>query len=255
MGKIRKYGLIGYPLSYSFSPAYFAEKFRQLKIEDADYKAYPLEHISEVEKLIEDGISGFNVTIPYKQQIIPFLDGISDDAKAIGAVNTVKIENGKLIGFNTDVYGLENSLYNLLDGACVDNALILGTGGASKAAQYVLAKMGIDYQLVSRNEEYLTYGQLDRDIISSHKLLINTTPLGTSPDIMSCPNIPYQFLNDSHFVFDLIYNPEKSLFLTQAEKQGASILNGLPMLYDQAEKAWEIWNTDRINDRAKSSMA
>ena len=236
--------MIGYPLSYSFSPAYFAEKFKNNAIVDATYESYPLEQISDVEKLIEQNIDGFNVTIPYKEQIIAYLDEISDAARAVGAVNTVKIVDGILTGYNTDVYGLENSIYALLNGSCVEHALILGTGGASKAAQYVLDQMGIEYKLVSRNHKYLTYDQLDETVMIQSKLIINTTPLGTSPDIDSCPNIPYQFLDDSHFVFDLVYNPEKSLFLTQAENQGASILNGLSMLYDQAEKAWDIWNED-----------
>ena len=244
MIRIRKYGLIGFPLSYSFSPAYFAKKFKNEDIIDAEYQAYPLERIDDVQKLLEKDIDGFNVTIPYKEQIINFLDEISDAAKYIGAVNTVKVVEGKLKGFNTDVYGLENSLYKLLDGACVDHALILGTGGAAKAAQYVLTQMGIGYKLVSRSDKYLTYNQLDMGIIEQYKLIINTTPLGTSPDIDTCPNIPYKLLNESHFAFDLVYNPEKSLFLTQAEQQGASILNGLSMLYDQADKAWEIWNMD-----------
>lgn len=246
--RIRKYGLIGYPLSYSFSPAYFAEKFKNESIVDADYQAYPLARIEDIDKLLSNDIDGFNVTIPYKEQILNYLDEVSEAAKAIGAVNTVKIVDGKLKGYNTDVYGLQNSLYTLLDGACVDHALILGTGGASKAAQFVLDRMGIDFKMVSRKDKYLTYSQLDETIMAQYKLIINTTPLGTSPDIDSCPTIPYEFLNDSHFAFDLVYNPEKSLFLTQAEKQGASILNGLSMLYDQADKAWEIWNTDEIEE-------
>lgn len=239
---IRKYGLIGYPLTYSFSPSYFAAKFEAKGILDTEYMSYPLEQIADVQGLIDQGMSGFNVTIPYKEQIIPYLDELSDAAKSIGAVNTVKIEDGRLKGYNTDVFGLENSLYTLLDGACVDKALILGTGGASKACQYVLDQMGIEYQLVSRKAKYLTYAQLDADIISTHKLIINTTPLGTSPDVDTCPDIPYKLLSDSHFAFDLVYNPEKSLFLTRSEKQGAAIKNGLSMLHDQADESWSIWN-------------
>ena len=242
MNKIRKYGLIGYPLTYSFSPSYFADKFEKKGIVDAEYHSYPLEQIEDIKGLIDSGVSGFNVTIPYKEQIIPYLDELSDAAKTIGAVNTVDIVDGKLIGYNTDVYGLENSLYNLLDGACVKKALILGTGGASKACQYVLDQMGIEWQLVSRNPTYLTYNLLDAEIIAQHTLIINTTPLGTSPDIGTCPDIPYQLLSDSHFAFDLVYNPEKSLFLTRSEGQGVAIMNGLSMLHDQADKSWELWN-------------
>lgn len=243
MDKIRKYGLIGYPLTYSFSPSYFASKFEEKRIVDAEYQSFPVEQIEDIKGLIDSGILGFNVTIPYKEQIIPYLDKLSDAAKTIGAVNTVHIVDGKLIGYNTDVYGLENSLYRLLDGVCVKKALILGTGGASKACQYVLDQMGIEYRLVSRNPKYLTYDQLDAEIMAEHTLIINTTPLGTSPDVDTCPDIPYKLLGDSHFVFDLVYNPEKSLFLTRAEAQGAAIINGLSMLHDQADESWKIWNT------------
>ena len=243
MDKIRKYGLIGYPLTYSFSPSYFAAKFEEKGILDAEYHSFPLEQIEDIKGLIDSGISGFNVTIPYKEQIIPYLDKLSDAAKTIGAVNTVYIVDGKLIGYNTDVYGLENSLYRLLDGACVTKALILGTGGASKACQYVLDQMGIEYRMVSRNPKYLTYDQLDAEIMAEHTLIINTTPLGTSPDVDTCPDIPYKLLGDSHFAFDLVYNPEKSLFLTRAEAQGVAIMNGLSMLHDQADESWKIWNT------------
>lgn len=242
MNKIRKYGLIGYPLSHSFSPKYFAEKYKKEGIVDAQYKAYPLESIEEVKSLIDQGVEGFNVTIPYKEQILPYLDTISDEAQAIGAVNTVKIMEGKLIGYNTDVFGLENSLYTLLDGACVDRALILGTGGAAKACQYVLSKMGISWDLVSRRAPYLTYDELTSDVLEQYRLIINTTPLGMSPNVDECPHIPYQYLDDSYFVFDLLYNPKKTLFLKRAEDKGASIMNGMSMLYDQADKSWEIWN-------------
>ncbi len=242
MKEIRKYGLIGYPLTYTFSPSYFAAKFEEKGIIDAEYKSYPLEKIEGVQDLIDEGLSGFNVTIPYKEQIIPYLDELSDAAKIIGAVNTVDIIDGKLIGHNTDVYGLENSLYTLIDGACVDKALILGTGGASKACQYVLDQLGIDYRLVSRNHKYLTYDQLNQEVMAEHTLIINTTPLGTSPEVDSCPDIPYEHISNSHFIFDLVYNPPKSLFLARAEEQGAAIMNGLSMLHDQANKSWRIWN-------------
>lgn len=242
MDKIKKYGLIGYPLTYSFSPNYFAAKFEQNGILNTEYKAYPLKKIEDVQNLVDQGIDGFNVTIPYKELVIPFLDELSKAASAIGAVNTVSRVDGKWVGYNTDVFGLENSLYALLGDTCVDNALILGTGGASKACQYVLDQMSIKWQLVSRKDEFLTYKQLDTKIMSDHKLIINTTPLGTSPDIDTCPDIPYRLLDNSHFAFDLVYNPEKSLFLEKAEKRGAAIMNGLSMLHDQADESWRIWN-------------
>lgn len=244
MGKVKKYGLIGYPLTYSFSPSYFAEKFESKGIINSEYQSYPLEKIEDVKILIERGIVGFNVTIPYKEEIIPYLDDISAAAKAIGAVNTVHVKDGKLTGYNTDVYGLENSLYRLLNEECVEKALVLGTGGASKACQYVLDQMGIEWHLVSRNPQYLSYSQLDLEVMATHKLIINTTPLGTSPNIDACPDIPYEMIDNSHFAFDLVYNPEKSLFLTRAEAQGAAIMNGLSMLHDQADESWKIWTHD-----------
>ena len=238
----RKYGLIGYPLSHTFSPGYFAEKFSNLGIDDAEYKAYPLSDIDMVRELIDSGITGFNVTIPYKQDIIPYLDEISKEALQVGAVNTVKITEGRLVGYNSDVFGLENSLYALIGEHCVEGALILGTGGAAKAAQYVCDQMSIPYKLVSRSKPHLTYDELNEEIFSTHQLIINTTPLGLSPNVNLCPNIPYHLLSEGYFAFDLVYNPKKTLFLTKAEEQGASIMNGLQMLYDQADKSWDIWN-------------
>lgn len=247
MIKIRKYGLIGYPLSHTFSPKYFAAKYEKEGIVDAQYKAYPLASIEDVKQLIDDDLDGFNVTIPYKEQILPYLDYISEEANAIGAVNTVKIVEGKLTGYNTDAYGLENGLYALLDGACVDGALVLGTGGAAKACSYVLQQMGIACTLISRKAPYMTYDQLTKEVMARHKLIINTTPLGMSPKVDACPDIPYDLLDESYFVFDLLYNPKKTLFLKRAEEKGASIMNGLSMLHDQADKSWEIWNEEENN--------
>jgi len=238
-----KYGLIGYPLSHSFSPGYFTEKYKKLGIENTEYKAYPIDDINKVCGLVDSGISGFNVTIPYKEQVIPFLDDISEEAKSIGAVNTIKVVDGKLIGYNTDVYGFEESLKSQLGNAKIKKALILGTGGASKAVFYVLKKMGIEPTLVSRRAPHLTYDDLSEDIMSSHNLIVNTTPLGMSPNYNSCPSVPYDFLTEKHFLYDLVYNPEKSLFLKNGESQHCNIKNGYDMLILQAERSFEIWNT------------
>lgn len=237
-----KLGLIGYPLGHTFSPSYFANKFLELGISNSEYLAYPLESIQEVEKVLDDGVNGINVTIPYKEAVIPFLDELSNEAYDIGAVNTISIRNGKRVGYNTDAYGFEMSLRKFLGGTKVDRALILGTGGASKAIKYVLNKLNIEFTFVSRKDRYLTYSELDENIISQNELIINTTPLGMYPNIDKCPDIPYSELTGKHFLYDLVYNPEKTLFLNKGEMQGSSIKNGYEMLILQAEKAWEIWN-------------
>ena len=238
----RKYGLIGYPLSHSFSPSYFAKKFKEEGIEEVTYEAFPIEDIKKVERLFESGISGLNVTIPYKEQVIPFLDDLDPTAKQIGAVNTIKNENGRWIGYNTDVYGFQKSLSKILIEKSPKSALILGTGGSSKAVVFALTNMGIDYSFVSRNKAYLQYNELSKRILDHHLLIINTTPLGMSPNINICPNIPYKYISSEHFCFDLVYNPEKTLFLNKAEACGATIKNGYEMLILQAEKSWQIWN-------------
>ncbi len=237
-----KLGLIGYPLGHTFSPSYFAHKFQDLGIENSEYLAYSIDIIHKVKEVFDGGVTGLNVTIPYKEQVIPFLDELSDEAFQINAVNTIKIINGRKIGYNTDAYGFEMSLLNLLGASKVENALVLGTGGASKAIKYVLKKLGIKYTMVSRNDKYLTYAELDTEIVKNHKLIINTTPLGMHPKIEACPDIPYFALTKEHFLYDLVYNPEKTLFLNKGELQGCSIKNGYEMLVLQAEKAWEIWN-------------
>lgn len=240
---MRKFGLIGYPLSHSFSPSYFAKKWTEMGIDDCEYQAYPIESIDQIKDLVESGIEGINVTIPYKQTVIPHLDFISKEAIAVGAVNTIKVVKNKLIGYNTDVFGLQNTLIDLLGEQEIDSALILGTGGASLATQYVLDQMQIAYTLVSRQQPHITYDELDEAAISKHQLLINTTPLGMYPMDGNCPNLPYEAIRPTHFAFDLIYNPKKTIFLTKAEDQGAKIANGLKMLHDQADKAWEIWQS------------
>jgi shikimate dehydrogenase len=260
-----KLGLIGYPLSHSFSPTYFAEKFKELKIQDSEYLAYSIDKIGKINEIFDLGVTGLNVTIPYKEQVIPYLDELSEEAAEIGAVNTIKIENDRKVGYNTDVNGFQASLLKQLGDVTIDKALILGSGGASKAVKFVLRKLGIDYKIVSRREnfeaeviqrndnqelgrkefrkeEFLTYQRLDEKIIQEHKLIVNTTPLGMYPNVDNCPSIPYEGLTKKHFLYDLVYNPEKTLFLMKGESVGSSIKNGNDMLVLQAEKSWEIWN-------------
>lgn len=237
---MNKYGLIGYPLSHSFSPGYFAKKFEDLAISDADYGLYPLESIDEVEPLF-DRLKGINVTIPYKEQVIPYLTELSEEAKEIGAVNTIKVKGGIVKGFNTDVYGFEKSLLPLLHKE-VKSALVFGTGGAAKAVWYVLEKLGITFRKVSRTKGDILYSQLDNEIVADNHLLINTTPLGMSPNIESCPDMPYDAVSNSHILYDLVYNPSETLFLKNGKKAGSIIKNGYEMLELQADRSWEIWN-------------
>lgn len=240
------YGLIGYPLGHSFSQKYFTDKFVKEDIQDAEYRNFPISSITGLPELLKSHptLSGFNVTIPYKEQVIPYLDSIDPEAKAIGAVNCVKIEDGKLTGYNTDVYGFRNSLLDLIGGQR-PAALILGTGGASKAVKYVLSDLGIPHIMVSRTPANgrLTYGGLNEEIIDKHKLIVNTTPLGTFPNTESFPDIPYGLLTEGHFLFDLVYNPSETEFMKQGIVQGAKASNGYDMLTGQAERAWAIWQS------------
>lgn len=234
------YGLIGKNIEYSFSRNYFNNKFKKLKISDAEYKNFDLSDISEFEKIDLSNVLGFNVTIPFKQDIITVIDKVSEDALKIGAVNTIKISNNKLIGFNTDHIGFSKSL----NGKKFENALVFGSGGASKAIKFSLNNLGIKFNIVSRkkNPDLISYENLDKEIINSD-LLINTTPLGTFPNIDKKINIPYHLINKDHTCYDLVYNPNKSSFLSKCEVQGASIKNGLEMLELQAEASWNIWNS------------
>jgi shikimate dehydrogenase len=245
------YGLIGYPLGHSFSAGYFAKKFEKENIENSEYKNFPIENIELLNSIVSktEGLKGLNVTIPYKQQVIPFLTAISDDAQTIGAVNTIKIETvgGRktLKGFNTDVYGFQQSLQPHLKNFH-NKALVLGSGGASKAVEFVLNKLSIEYVIVSRNpsgEGQIAYTDLTQELIQSHLLVINTTPMGMYPKVDTCPEIPYNLLTKKHILFDLVYNPEETLFMKKGKEKGAFTLNGLEMLHLQAEKAWEIWNS------------
>ncbi len=245
MTKMKKYGLIGYPLGHSFSKGYFAEKFKRESIRNCSYDNYPLENISQfLELVLENQLKGLNVTIPYKQEIIPYLDALDETAAKIGAVNTIKFIDKTLIGFNTDVYGFEQSLKPLLK-KHHSRALVLGTGGSSKAVIHALSKLGISYQYVSRNEQkgIVSYNQLNEAFIQDYKLIINTTPLGMYPKVETAPAIPYSVITKEHLLYDLVYNPEKTKFLLNGQQQGAVIKNGLDMLKLQAEKAWEIWNS------------
>ena len=239
---IKKYGLIGYPISHSFSEKYFDNKFQSEKINDAEYKLYPLEDIKDFYELSQQDFYGLNVTIPYKEAVLPYIDILSDTCKEIRAVNTIKIKNGKLFGFNTDVIGFEYTLLNFLEKDLPKNALVLGTGGASKAIIYVLKKLGIRYTLVSRRRPSLTYKDLTNDIINAHKLIINTTPKGMFPLVEEYPDLNYEAIGNKHFLYDLVYNPEKTIFLRKGAANGAKIKNGYDMLVKQAEASWTIWN-------------
>ncbi len=240
------YGLIGKNISYSFSKNYFNQKFKEENIL-AEYKNFDMEDIEDLPDVLShhiDVLKGLNVTIPYKEKIFKYLDEIDLTANKIGAVNTIKIiDKYYLKGFNTDVFGFEKSLTPLLKKQHT-KALILGTGGASKAVKFVLKKINIAYTEVSRNPNaiQLSYSELTNQIIKNHKLIINTTPLGTYPKVELFPDIPYQAISNEHLLYDLIYNPNETSFLSKGKKQGATIKNGLEMLQLQAEKAWEIWN-------------
>lgn len=251
---MRKFGLIGFPLGHSFSKGYFKEKFGKERITDCSYDNYPLETIDMLPGLLdkERELEGLNVTIPYKQQVISFLHSIDTEAKSIGAVNCLKITrtNDKFIhlkGFNTDCYGFEVPLKKALK-KYHTKALILGTGGASKAVVHVLGKLGIEYRYVSRrpvNDQIWSYEQLNDELISEHKIIINTSPLGMYPDVDTYPAIPYSGITSRHLLYDLVYNPELTLFLKFGKEKKATTINGLPMLYLQAQKSWEIWNQDQ----------
>lgn len=245
-----KLGLIGRNISYSFSKGYFSEKFKTLNITELTYRNFDIPEIEEFPFLIyhrEEEFKGFNVTIPYKEAIIKYLDRLDPDAEKIGAVNTIRVtEDNELVGFNTDVYGFELSLKPLLK-KHHKKALIIGTGGASKAIAFVLSKLNIDFLYVSRNpssENEISYTDLNQEIIESHQVIINSSPVGTHPNVDECPNIPYDFITDQHYLFDLVYNPSETKFLSNGKKMGALIKNGSKMLELQAERSWEIWNND-----------
>jgi shikimate dehydrogenase len=244
------YGIIGYPLSHSFSPAYFKKKFADQLI-DAVYEPFPLTGIDQFAALLaaHPQLAGLNVTIPYKESVIPCLDEIDPVVSEIGAVNCISIKNGRTIGFNTDVVGFELSLIPLLQPQHTD-ALVLGTGGSSKAVAYVLKQLGISFRFVSRTTKdgCLSYKDLDAGMINTHKLIINTTPLGMYPAVDGMPPIPFDAIGQQHLLFDLIYNPDETRFLQQGMMNGAAIKNGFEMLQLQAEAAWDIWTRTSLNE-------
>lgn len=241
------YGLIGYPLSHSFSKKYFTEKFEKENISDSEYHAFPIEKIELLTQLIKDNpsLKGLSVTIPYKESVIPFLDELDPTAKKIGAVNCIKITNGKLIGYNTDAFGFRQSIKPFLESQH-ERALILGTGGASKAVEYVLKEIGINCFFVTRNktaENQFTYEEVNDNMLNAFKLIVNATPLGMFPNVDASPPIPYQFITSAHLLYDLVYNPAETEFLKQGKSKGATIVNGFSMLQHQAEEAWRIWQS------------
>ena len=244
----KKFGLIGETVGHSFSKNFFDEKFFREGLRDHHYDLYPLKNIDDLQQLLRDvpELLGLNVTIPYKEQVLKFLNDIDDSAKTIGAVNVIKISGNKLTGFNTDYVAFLETLKRWLPADQKFQALILGSGGSGKAVKAALDHLGIAHETVSRDEKLgrFTYESLKKDkaIFKSANLIVNTTPLGMSPNTESFPPIPYDCLTANHYVYDLIYNPARTIFLQKAEMKGAKIKNGLEMLHEQAEKSWTIWS-------------
>jgi shikimate dehydrogenase len=243
---MRRYGLIGYPLSHSFSQRYFTDKFEREGIKDCVYSNYPLREIGELTAVLADAeLCGLNVTIPYKQQVIRFLSELTPVVETIGACNCVRILNGRLVGHNTDVVGFERSLVRKLK-PYHHEALVLGTGGAARAVEYVLRKLGIGYRMVSRRPRPdtgdLGYDQVDGGVLAEATLVVNATPVGMYPRVDGCPPLPYEALTFRHYLYDLVYNPERTLFLQRGAERGAAVENGHEMLILQAEESWRIWN-------------
>ncbi|WP_017257207.1 shikimate dehydrogenase family protein [Pedobacter arcticus] len=262
---MKKYGLIGFPLGHSFSEKYFTEKFEKGNLKNYQYSLFPLENIQDFPKLLasDRDLYGINVTIPHKIEVLQFLDEVDSAAKEIGAVNCIKILHGdtvkslfsgelctlnpkkyKLVGYNTDAYGFEKSIEPFLK-SHHKKALILGNGGAARAIKYVLKQRKIAFKFVSRNpdKDMFSYADLNESVLSEYQIIINTSPVGTYPNADNFPDIPYQFLTDKHLLYDLVYNPEETIFLRKGREQGASIKNGYQMLELQAEKSWEIWQS------------
>lgn len=244
MKKSKTYGLIGKNIDYSFSKKYFSKKFESENL-NYTYSNFDIKNLSQIESILQnDRNYGFNVTIPYKENIIKFLDEIDKAAADIGAVNTIKKINNKNIGYNTDCIGFERSLLSIIDKKIPENVLILGSGGASKAIKYVLKKLKINYSTVSRHKgkSEFVYRNLNNEIINRFKMIINCSPVGTFPKIKDCPNIPYKYLTKEHILYDLIYNPIETHFLKKGRELGCKTKNGLEMLEIQAEESWRIWN-------------
>ncbi|MCS6833170.1 MAG: shikimate dehydrogenase [Flammeovirgaceae bacterium] len=243
------YGLIGKTLSHSFSKKYFTEKFERENIPNSRYELFELPSIDDFPKLIAENPSlrGLNVTIPYKEAVIPFLDELSPAAERIGAVNVIAFSGNRLIGHNSDYIGFKHSLKNFIPSQAL-KALVLGTGGASKAVCVALEDLHIPYLLVSRTAHHSTiaYKQIDLSIMRSHQLIINTTPLGMYPNINTFPMIPYEWLTEQHYLYDLVYNPSETIFLQKGKEKKAKTMGGLAMLYAQAEEAWKIWQNSSM---------
>ena len=237
---MKTYGLIGKNLSHSFSQKYFQQKFFKEGIKDCQYLNFELNDISTLRKLVQkNDIKGLNITIPYKEKVIPFLDEITKQADKIGAVNTIQIKGNKLIGHNTDIFGFEQSITPLLNGR--NTAIILGNGGASKAIQFVLIKKNINFKVFSRKLK-LKFSDITEEIIRKNEIIINATPLGMHPNSNTFANLPYNTINTKHLLYDLVYNPEESQFLKKGRRMGAQIKNGIQMLNLQAKESWKIWN-------------
>ena len=243
---MKRYGLIGFPLTHSLSGQYFTNKFIEEGIEDCIYERFSIPSIDDLHIILNThpDLCGFNITIPYKKEVLAFLTERSKAVEEVGACNCVKIEDGKLIGYNTDVIGFENSLVPFLKPSH-NRALVLGTGGAALAIVYVLQKLGIDFKYVSRTAtgDQFAYNHLDASVMAAYTLIINTTPLGMFPNIEACPGIPYELLTPAHHLFDLTYNPAASRFLAKGKQMGATIQNGQQMFVEQAEQSWRIWNS------------
>lgn len=246
---MKLFGLLGKTLKHSFSKSYFTKKFEEENRTGYRYENFELESIGQLSQLLKQHpeLCGLNVTIPYKEEVIPFLHGQNDVVQKIKACNCIKIIDGKLYGFNTDVIGFKQSLEKGLKPKH-QRALVLGTGGAAKAVYYALDLLGINYTIVSRTkrEGILSYAELNKVIIQQHPLIVNTSPVGMFPKVDEAPQIPYEFITPEHHLFDLVYNPEKTLFLQKGEERGATIANGHEMLVLQAEESWRIWNTDTL---------
>ena len=246
---MKTYGTIGYPLTHSFSRQYFNEKIEKEGIPDSAYYSFPLITIEEFPSLLKNtpSLLGLAVTIPYKEKVLKYVTHLSEEVIQIGAANCIKVRGNALTAYNTGIIGFEKSFIKKLR-SHQKKALVLGTGGASKAVQYVLNKLGIDFLIVSRNEKagegFIQYNQITADIIMDYHIIVNATPLGMSPAEDTCPNLPYQLLTAAHYLFDLVYKPVKTLFLQKGEKQGATIINGFEMLIIQAEENWTRWNAD-----------
>ncbi|HQQ93254.1 MAG TPA: shikimate dehydrogenase [Bacteroidia bacterium] len=244
----REFGLLGFELKHSFSKAYFEKKFAQLNFPDYSYNNFEIKSVLEFREILKAHplLSGLNVTLPYKESIITLLDELDAEAEAIGAVNCIQIAGGKTKGFNTDVYGFSQSIKPFLDHHH-ERALILGTGGAARAVNFALKRLGVETafltsQASKRKPGVFLYTEANERMLQAYKLVVNASPLGMYPKVEQCPDLPYQYFGPEHLAFDLVYNPEETLFLKKARASGATGLNGLSMLHLQAEKSWEIWN-------------